>query len=290
MTKTSLKDNRQLREQMYEYLDDCYGGAIAPSWSIQQMLDTAYSFKEAEKHYKELKNYITVKEESKILDVGSGFGYFVSYCLAQGHDTHGYEIDKRLIEIGNQLLTLNKQNPQKIKFVKTKKLPFKDNSFDLIYLHFILDCVQDIPFLMKELKRILKKDGVIFTISPNYLCGYSPVYALFFIPWLPRVINRMYFKLMGRPSSKFFDGLNFVTPRSLEKIFQDLDLKVNNVGIKYWENMVTGKQLANRSNTLKKLVKVANQTGTVYFLKLSAKAGFYTPLVYSLSKDKAQEK
>jgi len=57
------------------------------------------------------------------------------------------------------------------------KLPFEDNSFDFIFIHSFLQKILDLPSLLKELKRILKPNGFIYTIwimtfdkNNNILC------------------------------------------------------------------------------------------------------------------------
>jgi ubiquinone/menaquinone biosynthesis C-methylase UbiE len=50
-----------------------------------------------------------------------------------------------------------------------KKLPFKNNEFDFILANDILEHVDDLPKVMKELYRILKPKGVIRIRVPHYL-------------------------------------------------------------------------------------------------------------------------
>jgi len=48
--------------------------------------------------------------------------------------------------------------------------PFKNNEFDEIYSDNILEHLDNIPFVMRELHRITKKDGIIRIIVPYYNC------------------------------------------------------------------------------------------------------------------------
>ncbi len=48
-----------------------------------------------------------------------------------------------------------------IKHDINNKLPFKDNTFDLIYSHNLLECIRDKNSHLKELHRLLKDDGRI---------------------------------------------------------------------------------------------------------------------------------
>lgn len=279
-----LKDEKELRHQMYLYLKNKYEGVIAPSWSVEQMLKFGYNLKEAKVQLNRLERDVRLNKEMKIFDAGCGFGYFVSYCLANGYDCFGYEINPVLAKIATELLATNKQGSERIKLVNSKTLPYKNKSFDLINFQFVLDYVSDIPCLLRESKRILKDDGQIFIIVPNYQCLYSPVYALLFIPWLPKILNRVYFRLMGRPNTIFLDSLTFTTPKYLERIFKDIGLKFKNLGLRYWEDLITKKSMSGRSNLLNIIVRYSRIFKLTWVLRIFAQIGFYTPMVYVLEK------
>lgn len=278
------KAEKKLREKMFAYLAKKYQGVIPPSWSIQEMLDTAYSFREAEKQFKELTQFVNLSKKMRILDVGCGFGYFVSYLLKEGYDSEGYEVEGELVDIAEELLKINHQDPSRIKYVGGKRLPYKDKVFDCLNLHFVLDYVADVPALMKELVRILKDDGQIFIIAPNYQCCYSPVYMLIFLPWLPKWINRLYFRLMRRPNTQFLESLTFTNPRYCQGVFKNLGLKIQNLGLASWDRFVLGKDFEGRSQFLKFLVKKSGQLRLTWLLRVLGRMGFYTPQVYVLKK------
>src|SRR3990167_1440672 len=51
--------------------------------------------------------------------------------------------------------------------------PYKNNEFDLIYTSHVLEHLDDLVKVMKELKRILKKGGKIIIRVPHFSCGVS---------------------------------------------------------------------------------------------------------------------
>lgn len=58
----------------------------------------------------------------------------------------------------------DKISDSRIKYVQhdiNKSIPFMDNSFDLVYSHNFFECVQDKSNHIKELHRILKKNGQV---------------------------------------------------------------------------------------------------------------------------------
>jgi len=49
----------------------------------------------------------------------------------------------------------------------TKKLPFKNNEFDVVYTQFLFEHLPDPNSVLKEIYRILKKNGIIIIITDN---------------------------------------------------------------------------------------------------------------------------
>lgn len=50
----------------------------------------------------------------------------------------------------------------------TKKLPFKENSIDKVYMKHVLEHIPNYDFLIKELYRICKKGAIIHILVPFY--------------------------------------------------------------------------------------------------------------------------
>lgn len=101
------------------------------------------------------------------IDIGCGPGTFIStlpeYIFSTGFDIEPLQIDYANNEYG----CANKQ----YKCIETgKPLPVEDNSIDVVTL---TDLVEHLPedynvYLMKEVHRILRKDGFALITTPNY--------------------------------------------------------------------------------------------------------------------------
>ena len=50
--------------------------------------------------------------------------------------------------------------------IKDKRLPYKDNSLDVCVCLDVMEHIPDVNFFLKEVKRILKKDGQFFLLVP----------------------------------------------------------------------------------------------------------------------------
>lgn len=109
---------------------------------------------------------LELKDEDKILDLGCGNGYY-SYLLTQlplklkiiGLDSHVNAIEDAKTKVSGK----------KVKFIvgAAEKIPFPKNYFDKIIMSEIIEHVRDDIKVLKETKRVLKKDGILVLTTPN---------------------------------------------------------------------------------------------------------------------------
>ena len=102
-----------------------------------------------------------VDREDKILDVGCGYGRTLNELYLQGFkNLFGTDFSDKMITRGKE------QFPWLILNVQAdKKIPYEDNSFDSIILFAVLTCIVDDEeqiFLMNEIKRVLKPNGILY--------------------------------------------------------------------------------------------------------------------------------
>jgi len=105
-----------------------------------------------------------------VLDLGCGYGPDTINFSEFSKNVTGYDIEF------NDLWKENKR--KNIKFVQgsSSSLPFKDNSFDCVYLKDVLHHVEDINKSLKELKRVTKKGGSIIIIEGN---RFNPIFYIY---------------------------------------------------------------------------------------------------------------
>ncbi len=65
---------------------------------------------------------------------------------------------------------------------RAEKLPFNDESFDLVFSSFVLEHVDDKEKAVSEMSRVLKKDGIVIALVPNFMERLSA--PLHFYPYL----------------------------------------------------------------------------------------------------------
>jgi len=136
------------------------------------------SFKE-DYRLRTLTKTITLKK-GKMLDIGCGGGILtesLSYYYPRV-SIFGCDVSKTAIKYARKL------GSGKVKYgcIKNKRFPYRDNMFDACICFDVLEHVPDIRFFLKEIKRVLKKNGEILFIVP---CEGEPLT----FTWLFQKIN-----------------------------------------------------------------------------------------------------
>ena len=119
-----------------------------------------------------------IKQGMRVLEVGCGSGAFVtSVARVVGKTGKVYALDIQPAMLRQLKVKLTKPENQDIKNIKlilgsAYKLPFEDNSIDLVYMVTVLQEIPDKQKALKEAGRVLKPGGVLavteFLPDPDY--------------------------------------------------------------------------------------------------------------------------
>ncbi len=99
------------------------------------------------------------KQQGKILDIGQGTGELLKYFSTKGWETIGVEPNDSAREFSKKKYGLKV-------FEESELDQFQSGSFDIITLWHVLEHVPDLNSRMKQIKRLLKKDGCLFIAVP----------------------------------------------------------------------------------------------------------------------------
>jgi SAM-dependent methyltransferase len=120
-------------------------------------------------------------DESGILDLGCGDG-FISRCLfAPKHlqVTSGIDVSKRYILKAKR----NDRNPQVYKSLQVAdahNLPFKDQTFDIVFSNCVMEHIPGLQDVLYEVSRVLKNGGTFILTVPTPQFGrHSYIYQFF---------------------------------------------------------------------------------------------------------------
>ena len=104
-----------------------------------------------------------LRPDARVLDFGCSWGYGTYQFLQQGFDAIGFEISRPRAEFGRRKLGLNIMDS----FDDLAKVP--DGNFDIIFSNHVVEHLPDIGTTFALLTRLLKKNGIVFHILPNFM-------------------------------------------------------------------------------------------------------------------------
>lgn len=102
---------------------------------------------------------IELPKKSKVLDVGCGSGTLAHFWKEQGYNVTGFDISEKSLEISRN------KGIYCVKGDITKKLPFDDNTFELVYSDGLLEHFKNPDYVLKEIFRASRKH--VLTIVPR---------------------------------------------------------------------------------------------------------------------------
>ena len=146
-----------------KFHDERYSN-IYPKWPNEILLKLLFG--------SYLKKKIEIKSNDKILDVGCGFGNNLLPFRNITKNLYGTEVSPKICKIAESFLK-SENLKTIIKFGTNKKIPFKDDFFNILLSINVLHYEKsenDIKKSILEYKRVLKKNGtlIIFTVGPNH--------------------------------------------------------------------------------------------------------------------------
>lgn len=232
----------------------------------------------------------------RLLEIGSGYGLFLAVCLENGIKAEGVEpanqdIYKSTLNISKIVLERSGFNADVIKQVNAEGLPYKTNSFDLVVSLFTLEHVGNIDKVLKESVRVLKPDGYLYFVVPNYGSFWESHYGIIWVPYLPKFLAGIYVRLWGKDPA-FLNELQFVNQKSLEKILKELPLSVLDWGQKSFKENVVNLKFSDLSTkgSAKKILKILKM---IHLLRLfSFVLNFVkaqTPIILLCKKERVYE-
>jgi SAM-dependent methyltransferase len=135
-------------------------------------------------------------EGAIILDVGTGGGYIAEYFgeLA-GPEGRVVGVDRTRQLADDSVVEFHQ--------VTDARLPFEEATFDLIISNHVIEHVGDQDDQLQhlqELRRVVKKDGLIYVACPNRWTPFEPHFRLPLLCWMPKSASTFFVRLFGKGS------------------------------------------------------------------------------------------
>jgi SAM-dependent methyltransferase len=95
-----------------------------------------------------------------ILDVGCGIGTYVRKFRQFSDDVHGVDVEAERVAEASQTLP-------NIQVAPGERLPYPDGRFDMVFLHEVIEHVDDDRRTIAEALRVLRPGGRVVIFAPN---------------------------------------------------------------------------------------------------------------------------
>lgn len=123
------------------------------------------------------------RREGSILDIGCATGEFLDAFQKRGWKAYGVEPDLDAARYASSHYGLNVYPEDQIE-------KFENESFDIVTMWHVLEHVSDFHQRIKEIKRILKPEGIIVIAVPNPDSHDAIEYGIFWAAWdVPRHLS-----------------------------------------------------------------------------------------------------
>ncbi|MEK6645268.1 MAG: class I SAM-dependent methyltransferase [Candidatus Firestonebacteria bacterium] len=193
-------------------------------------------------HYYDLFSFfsdININNESKVLEVGLGYGYIALWVKMKYHCSV-YAIEHPSRATVNNIDFCAQMGDRGIKIIKAdllQEFPFEDGFFDMIIFSEVLEHIQpqNVKHIMNELTRVLKNSGKMIITTPNVATLHSRYRAL-------RGINPQPFPIQSM-SDETYEHIRIYTLEELERICVIYNLKIlkikhsNHYKGKFWSDI-----------------------------------------------------
>lgn len=158
--------------------------------------------------------------QARMLEVGSGFGFFLVHARRLGWNIEGIEPGENefrgRFELALDVLRQNGVEESRLIRTSGESMPFPDDTFDVLLSNDVLEHVADPQQVLREAFRVLKPGGHLIFNMPNYNWIYEGHYNIPWIPGLPKAAAKKYVGLWDRDPS-YIEALNFLTPGAIRR-------------------------------------------------------------------------
>jgi SAM-dependent methyltransferase len=129
-----------------------------------------------------------------VLDVGCSLGFFTETALQHGAQAIGLDIDVPGVT------TARRDRDPRCEFLSAEgeALPVRDGSIDVVVFNHIYEHAVDPDQVMREIRRVLRPEGLVYLGLGNRLGVIEPHYKLPFLSWLPQRLADRYVQAFGK--------------------------------------------------------------------------------------------
>lgn len=139
------------------FYDKHYYGGLNPCDKVERRAQSKSP------EHKFLESVFKPEPGKKVLDVGCGPGIILGMLEETEADLWGIDISEKAIEIAKKRV----DKPDQVICADADPLPFGDEDFDYVVAWGVVEHFPSIPSILKEIRRVVKKNGRVIIMVPN---------------------------------------------------------------------------------------------------------------------------
>lgn len=186
-------------------------------------MNSIISFQRHKSWRKDVLKRMSVRKESKALDVCCGTGdWAISLAEAVGDqgDVVGLDFSQNMLSVAKE--KKEGLNLKQLRLIQgnAMDLPFAENSFDYVTIGFGLRNVPDYMTVLEELHRVVKPGGSVVCLETSQptMFGFRQLYYVYFRFIMP-LIGRIFAKSYKEYSWLQESAKNFPNKKELQQMF-----------------------------------------------------------------------
>jgi len=265
-----------LIDEVKKYIKQkCKGIFAENKGQFERYFKDAIELEESQQRFELVFESYELDRNSKILDIGCGFGTFVLACRKNGYEAYGLDINSYEIDFAKRRMKneLPAYAGDAYLLASGKLLPFQNESFSVITFWDVLEHIPDYRKVLDEADRVLKPGGMIFSSTPNYLTfRKEPHYHVLWLPLMPKRIGKLYLRLRGRDPEHLLNNIFYITNTGLLRYLKRLRYELFIPKLKKLQNPgLCG------SSSRAKVLRLANRLKAGSLIKFALILSLYNP-------------
>jgi demethylmenaquinone methyltransferase/2-methoxy-6-polyprenyl-1,4-benzoquinol methylase len=145
-------ENKARARLFYKYLSKVYDRVNPFIWN-EEMRTEALTF-------------LDIQQGDRVLDVGCGTGFGTEGLLQHTDDVHG--LDQSIHQMEKAFTKFGKNDQVRFYRGDAERLPFKDDSFDVVWSSGSIEYWPNPVAALREFRRIVKPGNKVLVVGPDY--------------------------------------------------------------------------------------------------------------------------
>jgi demethylmenaquinone methyltransferase/2-methoxy-6-polyprenyl-1,4-benzoquinol methylase len=146
-----LEDKSRAR-LFYKYLSKVYDRVNPLVWNERMRDETI--------------EQLAIDPDDRVLDVGCGTGFATEALLEYSDNVHG--LDQSVHQLEKAWAKLGKHDPVQFYRGDAERLPFADDTFDVVWSSGSIEYWPEPVAALKEFRRVTVPEGQVLVVGPNY--------------------------------------------------------------------------------------------------------------------------